>query len=69
VGLTKGDGGEGARITSRMFFGGWLYPVAPSIGVTAGEAGFVEDEPDCAWMGKDVAQATSVTARRYLQVY
>jgi hypothetical protein len=52
-----------------MFFGGWLYPVAPSIGVTAGEAGFAEDEPDCAGMGKDAAQATSVTARRYLQVF
>jgi hypothetical protein len=52
-----------------MFFGGWLYPVAPSIGVTAGEAGFAEDAPDCARMGNVVAQATSVTASKYLQVF
>jgi len=55
VGLTLGTGGEGARITSRMFFGGWLYPDALSIGL------------DCATMGAEVAQATKRSEQKTAQ--
>lgn len=47
MGLTRGCGGEGARITSRMYCGGWLYPEAVSAGF-AGDAGFAVGEADCA---------------------
>src|SRR5271170_5284842 len=46
-------GGEGACMTSRMFFGGWSYP----------------DELDCAAMGRQVAQATSAPIQRHLRVF
>lgn len=61
VGLTTGWGGDPARITSRMFCGGWLYPDAAS-------AGFADDgraeEADCAVTREDVAHVKSAAARR-----
>jgi hypothetical protein len=55
VGLTTGDGGEGARITSRMFFGGRLYPEA--------------DESDCAAMGSDIAQTTTAATKKRFKAF
>jgi len=66
VGLITGAGGDGACITSRMFFGGWLYPDAPSIGVAAAEVTNERDEFefDCAVTGTPVEQATNVPTKR-----
>ena len=64
VGLITGAGGDGACITSRMFFGGWLYPDAPSIGVAAAEVTIERDEFDCAVTGTPVEQATNVPTKR-----
>jgi hypothetical protein len=58
-----GTGGEGASMTSRMFFGGWLYPDAPSFGATVAEVTLEEDEFDCARMGT-IAQATSAPTKK-----
>ena len=69
VGLTLGIGGEGARITSRMFFGGWLYPDAPSTGDAGAEVTFEEDEVDCAVMGTHVVKATSVPNKRHFKAF
>jgi hypothetical protein len=46
-----------------MFFGGWLYPDAESIGV-AGEAALEKDAFDCAAVGRQVKQETSAPAKR-----
>jgi hypothetical protein len=64
VGLTKGSGGEGARMTAKMFFGGWLYPDVRWTGVADFAAAFDEDEVDCAAVGTDVAEASSAQAKR-----
>ena len=45
VGLTSGAGAEGAFITSRMYWGGWLYPDAPFAGA---EVMLDADDFDCA---------------------
>jgi hypothetical protein len=52
-----------------MFFGGWLYPLALSSGVTAGEVAFNENELDCAARNKDVAEAKSAPARRNFKAF
>jgi hypothetical protein len=44
----------GARITSRMFFGGRLYPEAVSFGAAG-----LEDAVDCATAGANIAQTNS----------
>src|SRR5271156_6142216 len=54
VGLTSGIGGEGACITSRMYFGGWLYP---------------DGEFDCAATGADTAQAKSAPSKRDFKAF
>jgi hypothetical protein len=52
-----------------MFFGGWSYPDAESVGVTDAEVAFEDvtfsenDEFDCAATGTDIAQATSAMAK------
>ena len=56
VGLTKGCGGEGAFMTSRMFCGGWLYPEALS-GLDCG-ADFETGNADCATASADVSETT-----------
>jgi hypothetical protein len=53
-------GGIGARITSRMFFGGWLYPDVSAAGAAVP---FEEDGVDCAVMGKPIVQATSAPTK------
>ena len=58
-----GSGGEGASMTSRMFFGGWLYPLAPSFGATVAEVALEEAESDCARMGV-MAHAASAISKR-----
>jgi hypothetical protein len=62
-----------------MFFGGWLYPDAPSVadaGVAAAfnELGlngltFNKDEFDCAAMGTEVEQATSAPTKRKCKAF
>jgi hypothetical protein len=69
VGLTLGIGGEGARMTSRMFFGGWLYPDAFSGAVAAAELTFDADGSDCAAMGTDVPQATRAPAKKQCKAF
>jgi hypothetical protein len=64
VGLTLGLGGDGACITSRMFFGGWLYPDVPSVEVAAVETTFNADGFDWAEMGTAVTQATSAPTNK-----
>jgi hypothetical protein len=69
VGLSRGTGGEGARMTARMFFGGWLYPDVPWIGAVDFAAAFGKDEVDCAAMGTDAAQASSAQAKRQFKAF
>jgi hypothetical protein len=53
-----------------MFFGGWLYPAAPTLGVAAGvEITFDRDEFSCAAIGADAAQAISVPTKRQFNVF
>ncbi len=62
-----------------MFFGGWLYPDAPSVADAGAAATFNElrfneltfnkDEFDCAAMGTHVAQATSVPTKRQCKAF
>jgi hypothetical protein len=52
-----------------MFFGGWLYPDAPSIGAADAEVTFNKDEFDCAAMGTGVAQATSAATNRKFKAF
>src|ERR1700689_659281 len=68
AGLTSGTGGEGACITSRMFFGGWLYPDAPN-GATDGEGTVEGSDADCARTPEDVAQATSAETKRHFRAF
>jgi hypothetical protein len=68
VGLIRGWGGEGASMTSRMFFGGWLYPDAPSYGA-AGEATFEKDEFVCAAKGTGVRQTTINPTKREVKAF
>jgi hypothetical protein len=62
-------GGEGASMTSRMFFGGWLYPDAASTGVAGTEDAFDRDAPGCAAIGTDIAQKTSAATKRQFRVF
>jgi hypothetical protein len=62
VGLILGRGGEGASITSRMFFGGWLYPDAPSFGADVAEV-TLEVEFDCARAGTIAHAARAISKR------
>ena len=59
VGLTSGTGGDGASMTSRMSFGGRLYPDALSFDAGGAEVTFEKEELDCAAMRTDVARASS----------
>jgi hypothetical protein len=54
-----------------MFFGGWLYPEVPWIGVADFAAAFGKDkdEVDCAAMGTAVAQASSAHAKRQFKPF
>jgi hypothetical protein len=57
-----------------MFFGGWLYPDAPSTGVAGAAAAFNEiafsaDNFDCAVTGTEVAQATSAPITRQFKAF
>jgi hypothetical protein len=63
VGLILGWGGEAASMTSRMFFGGWLYPDAPSFGTIVAEVTLEEVEFDCARTGT-IAHAASAISNR-----
>ena len=67
VGLTMGVGGEGACITSKMFFGGWLYPDACSTGFAGAAVPFERGTFDSADMGADAAQTTSPPAKRHFK--
>jgi hypothetical protein len=58
-----GCGGAGARMTSRIFCGGWLYPDAFSLGAGA-EGAFAEDDVDCALIGARAAQIMSTPIKR-----
>ena len=58
VGLTTGCGGDGARITSRMYFGGWLYPEAVSAAFDT-DTGFGEDGAACAAATTPMRQTNS----------
>ena len=69
IGLTLCTGSEGARITSRMFFGGWSYPEAPSTGGAGAVSNFDGDAIDCAAVGADIAQATSAPAKRQFKAF
>src|SRR5580704_646849 len=62
-------GGEGACITSRMSFGGWLYPEGPSIGVADAAVKFNKDACDCAARGRDTAQARSAPIKRQFKTF
>jgi hypothetical protein len=59
VGLTSGAGGAGAFITSRMSWGGLLYPDAPFAGT---EVALDADGFDCAAIDKQVVQTMSAAA-------
>ena len=60
VGLTLATGGEGACITSRIFFGGWSYPDAT---LTADEVvGVATANGEFGCSG--AAQAASVATRK-----
>jgi hypothetical protein len=63
-----GMGGEGASMTSRMLFGGWLYPDS-SASAAGAEVAPEEDELDCARTVTDVAQAKSGPTRRQIKVF
>jgi hypothetical protein len=53
-----------------MFFGGWLYPDAAWVGVVAAEVTSNEkDALDCAAMGPDVAQASSVPTKKKCKAF
>ena len=59
VGLTLAVGGDGARITSRIFFGGWLYPDSPLTGTAGAGVAPFEDE----FGGTGAALAASVATK------
>jgi hypothetical protein len=63
VGLTLGVGGEGARMTSRMFVGGWLYPEGSAKVATD------KDEVDCAATGAGVIDAASAATKRQVKLF
>lgn len=72
AGLTTGRGAEGARITSRISFGGLSYPDASDAlcAETAGEeAAFDEDEFVCAATSTDMDEATSAPTNRRIKVF
>jgi hypothetical protein len=69
AGLTKGHGGEGARITSSISFGGWSYPDALGAGTAGDEVGFDKDEFVCAATSTDIQEATSVPTKIRLQAF
>src|ERR1700691_1240167 len=69
VGLTAGIGGEGACITSRIFFGGWLYPDEVPTGLAVAEAAFDENAVDCAAIGTDIALAKSAPDKRRFNAF
>jgi hypothetical protein len=55
-------------MTSRIPFGGWLYPDAPSF-ATAAELTFARDDLDCAAMGTDVKQATTIPTKKHVKAF
>jgi len=69
AGLTTGHGGEGARITSRISFGGWLYPEGLCAGTACVEAAFSKDEFVCARTSADIEEATSAPTKRRLKAF
>jgi hypothetical protein len=52
-------------MTSRIFFGGRLYPEA----LSAGAAGFESDEGDCAVIGTQVEQTMSAPTKKQFQTF
>jgi hypothetical protein len=61
----------GARITSRIFFGGWLYPDVVSL-AAAGAAAAIEEvdvNVDCAAVGTHAAPATSTAVSRSFNAF
>jgi hypothetical protein len=52
-----------------MFFGGRSYPDAVSLGAAGVAIALDADEFDCAAMGKDAMQATSVPAKRRFKAF
>ena len=63
VGLTLGVGGEGARMTSRIFVGGRSYPEGGAKVVSD------KDEFDCAATGEGVTHAASAATKRQVKVF
>jgi hypothetical protein len=63
VGLTLGVGGEGARITSRIFVGGRSYPEGAAKVVPD------KDELDCAATGEGVTEAASAATKKQVKVF
>jgi hypothetical protein len=56
-------------MTSRMFFGGWLYPEVASTGLAGAGVTLDENEVACPAMGTDVAQATSAPTKRQFKAF
>jgi hypothetical protein len=56
-------------MTLRMFFGGWLYPDAPSTGFADADAALDNNEFDCAATGINVAETTSGPTRRTFNTF